>query len=415
MASSSSPQASGLTISHEQFSQRLKQIKDNLRTIGNNIKVRSTTNKNDITEQNRLVQLQQEIAALVVLFPRIEKLLLKLNTNSWQRFLRLLNLSSRQQELNILFDYIEMAIEVLSYEQPSILVAQKIRIDIERTVNRYQHPLLGMVINRFMDVYRSDSDPLKVVCGLALTSSVSAILFFGGLVGLSYQKESAANAEINEVQERLKEIREILAQDNILITESGDIINGNTSVNNANPLGNAIGGAIADQNQQELIREFREKTVRLDNLKNRQAQEQQDASILFLIVLVVSSGTLGSAISILIRINDFEKQDATDPIIPIFTGAFKPIIGSSFGLLLYAMFSSGIISVQIVPTDTVRGREFFFCSLAFVIGFSERLAKDVIKRTEETLLGEAETYLPPPPSLPAPPNANPQNPDAPRE
>jgi hypothetical protein len=412
---SSSPNSSGLSISHEQFSQRLKQIKNNLRTIGNNIKVRSTTHKNDTTEQTRLVQLQQEIAALVVLLPRIEKLLLKLNTNSWQRFLRFLKMSSRQQELNILFDYIEMAIEVLSYEQPSLLVAQKIRIDIERTVNRYQHPLLGMVINRFMDVYRSDSDPLKVVCGLALTSSVSAILFFGGLVGLSHQRENMANAEINEVQKRLTEIRETLAKDNIVITESGDIINGNTSMNNTNPLGNAIGGAIADENQQDLIREFREKTVRLDNLEDRQAQEQQDASILFLIVLVVSSGTLGSAISILIRINDFEKQDATDPIIPIFTGAFKPIIGSSFGLLIYAMFSSGIISVQIVPTDTVRGHEFFFCSLAFVIGFSERLAKDVIKRTEETLLGEAEPYTPPPQALPTLPNTEPHPPDSPQE
>lgn len=380
------------------FSQRLKQIKENLRKISHNLNLRSQRGQHSHHDHENLVAIQGEIAALVVLFPRIEKLLIQLESSSLHRVAKFLRMSSKQQELTMLFEYIEMAIEVLSHEHPSILVARKIRIDIERTVNCYQHPLMGVIINRFMDVYRSESDPLKVVCGLAFTSSISALLFFGSLIGISLQPENGT--ELLEVQERLFTIKAILEEDGVTINENGELIPLTPNVfnpnNGSNSLGSAIGQAITSDNHLELAREYRAKRLRLNTLEKLQEQERQDASILFLIVLVVSSGTLGSAISILIRINDFEKQDATDPIVPIFTGAFKPIIGSSFGLLVYAMFSSGIISVQIVPPTTARGAEFFFCSLAFVVGFSERLAKDVIKRTEDQFLGEETPPLPPP-------------------
>ncbi|NEO86286.1 MAG: hypothetical protein F6J87_18825 [Spirulina sp. SIO3F2] len=371
------------------FSTRLKQIKINLRNISDNLhrKAADPKQKTTTADEMMVLHLQQEIAELVVLFPRIEKLLIQFETNTFHRALRFLRLSSKDRELTVLFEYIEMAIEILSHEQPSLLVARKMRIDIERTVTRHQHPLLGIFLNRFRDIYRSDSDPLKVVCGLTFTTVVSAGLFFGSLVGISRQGESKLDDQINGLQDRLSEIQEELASDNIFITDDAQIIQGENPGEGDNAFGDAVGGLIATQNQQELIREFRQKRLRQRNLVEIRDQERQDASILFLIILVVSSGTLGSAISILIRINDFEKQEVSDPLIPIFTGAFKPIIGSSFGLLMYALFSSGVISVQIVPNNTARGTEFFFCSLAFVIGFSERLAKDVIKKTEERLLG----------------------------
>lgn len=383
------PSSSAATFpSLSRFSARLQQIKQNLRKISDNLKHQAGQEKLPPTEKVRMVQLQEEIAELVVLFPRIEKLLIQFEINSIHRLFRFLRLSSKDRELTVLFEYIEMAIEILSHDHPSIVVARRVRIDIERTVNRYQHPILGVLINRFRDIYRSESEPLKVVCGLAFTTVVSGGLFFGSLVGLSRQGGSELDGEINAIQERITEIREKLARDNILLTDDARIIQGETQVGDpSNPFGDAVGGVIATQNQQELIREFRQKQLRLQDLEEKRKQEVQDASILFLIILVVSSGTLGSAISILIRINDFEKQELSDPLIPIFTGAFKPIIGSSFGLLIFALFSSGIISVQIVPTNTARSEEFFFCSLAFVIGFSERLAKDVIKRTEERLFG----------------------------
>lgn len=376
------------------FSNRLKTIKGNLRQISDNLQLKAAdpTAKTTPEAAMRVLQLQQEIAELVVLLPRIEKLLIQFETNTLHRALRWLRLSSKDRQLIVLFEYIEMAIEILSHEEPSILVAQKMRIDVERTVTRHQHPLLGILINRFRDIYRSDSDPLKVVFGLTLTTLVSTGLFFGSLVGIARQGESELDSEIARLEERLLTIREELASENIQAVEDGPNVRflpGERLGEPQNAFADAVGDQIADKQQQELMREFRQKRQRQENLETTRDQERQDNSILFLIVLVMSSGTLGSAISILIRINDFEKQEVSDPLIPIFTGAFKPIIGSSFGLLMYALFSSGIISVQIVPNNTARGAEFFFCSVAFVIGFSERLAKDVIKKTENLLGAEA--------------------------
>lgn len=378
------------------FSTRLKTIKANLRKISDNLQRKATAPAAKAMPENamRVIHLQQEIAELVVLLPRIEKLLIQFETNTFHRVLRWLRLSSKDRELTVLFEYIEMAIEILSHEEPSILVAQKMRIDVERTVTRHQHPLLGIILNRFRDIYRSDSDPLKVVFGLTLTTTISAGLFFGSLVGIARQGESKLDGDISNLEERLLAIREELASENIQTLEDGTnvrFVPGERLGEPQNAFADAVGNQIADKQQQELMREFRQKRQRQENLKTTREQERQDNSILFLIVLVMSSGTLGSAISILIRINDFEKQEVSDPLIPIFTGAFKPIIGSSFGLLMYALFSSGIISVQIVPSNTARGAEFFFCSVAFVIGFSERLAKDVIKKTENLLGAEGSS------------------------
>ena len=139
-------------------------------------------------------------------------------------------------------------------------------------------------------------------------------------------------------------------------------------------------------NAKNLIREEIEKR-KLTQLE----ASQKDYSLIFFLLLVSSFGAFGSIISLFTRINDFEEKEYSDPLILLLTGAFKPLIGAIFGVLLCAVLKSGILTVQINPApDQHRSDELFFCSLAFVIGFSERLAKDVIKRTENTLLGNTE-------------------------
>ncbi|NEO26654.1 MAG: hypothetical protein F6K03_07095 [Kamptonema sp. SIO4C4] len=374
-------------VSSSNFSWRLRTIRENLRGINREIDTTQVEQKTPVQSFQEEAKLREEIAALVVLLPRIEKLLIKLEYDPLSRSLRFLRLSSKQIELRVLFEYIEIAIEVLSDKQPSIGVARKIRIDIERTVNRYEHPVLGLFINRFMDIYRSESEPLKVVSGLAFTSVIAAMFFFGSLVGLARNQETELDQKIASIQNQLEEIENQLNESNIFITEEGKVVSGVQQNNNENIFGNVVGATIQSQDLRDLVEQFRNETRQLASLQAIRTQKQQDNSLLFLIILVVSSGTLGSVISILIRISDFEKRDSSDPLVPIFTGAFKPIIGSSFGLLVFALFNSGIISLQLLPSENTRGQEFFFSSLAFVIGFSERLAKDVIKRTESTLLG----------------------------
>ena len=80
------------------------------------------------------------------------------------------------------------------------------------------------------------------------------------------------------------------------------------------------------------------------------------------------------------------KQEIIDPVIPFLIGAFKPVIGASFGIFMYALISSGLVPLNTNPTNaTGRKEELFYFAIAFTVGFSERLAKDVIARAETTV------------------------------
>jgi hypothetical protein len=106
------------------------------------------------------------------------------------------------------------------------------------------------------------------------------------------------------------------------------------------------------------------------------------------VFVVGASGALGSVVSILIRLKEFdvEFREILDPVIPFLIGAFKPIIGASFGVFMYTLISSGLIPLDTNPTEaTGRKEELFYFAIAFTVGFSERLAKDVIARAETTV------------------------------
>jgi hypothetical protein len=66
-----------------------------------------------------------------------------------------------------------------------------------------------------------------------------------------------------------------------------------------------------------------------------------------------------------------------------FTGFFKPIIGTAFALFVFATLKAGLIPLAI--DESVEGL-YFFAALAFVSGFSERFAKDIAERAEQTVV-----------------------------
>lgn len=101
-----------------------------------------------------------------------------------------------------------------------------------------------------------------------------------------------------------------------------------------------------------------------------------------LLQLVAIGGALGSIVSIMVRIQDFALLKDADHSVLFFTGFFKPIIGSSFALFVFAILSSGLIPVTIDPAKAT----YFFAALAFVSGFSERFAKDVASKAEQVVV-----------------------------
>jgi hypothetical protein len=93
--------------------------------------------------------------------------------------------------------------------------------------------------------------------------------------------------------------------------------------------------------------------------------------------LLPMAGALGSVVSILVRIKDFSEIRVVNPPALFWTGFFKPIIGASFALFVFTAFAADLISVN----DHVDGR-FLYLTFAFVAGFSERFAPDLVSRLE---------------------------------
>jgi len=101
-------------------------------------------------------------------------------------------------------------------------------------------------------------------------------------------------------------------------------------------------------------------------------------------VLVGVAGAVGSIVSMLVRIQDFDNEQAEHRAILFFTGFFKPVIGIASALFMVIVLEAGLIPLGIEDADR---RVFFFLALAFVAGFSERLASDIVSRTEGKVLG----------------------------
>jgi hypothetical protein len=65
-------------------------------------------------------------------------------------------------------------------------------------------------------------------------------------------------------------------------------------------------------------------------------------------------------------------------------GAFRPLLGALFGVALYVFVGSGIFPALTVPVGETES--LFFYAIAFLAGFSERFAADVITSTEGAIL-----------------------------
>jgi hypothetical protein len=337
----------------------------------------------DYDEESVDLQLQEEISRLAALLQKIENLVIRAEKRGFRQT------EKRVRELNSLIDFMQVAIESLFQKVPNRELAKRIRIDIERSVHNYSYPFLGFFVNRFRDIYRSNSVPLKIVTGLAVSSSIAATFIIACLLTLYFRPPSRIERQIAD-QEALinRTIQENFPRKNVPILQQGETPTPGDDSQNITALAVQLGLRVDDP---KLINLKSQMDV-LSVLREQRDLERSDVDIILLSILVFSSGALGSVISILIRISQFENEkfeltSYTDPLLPIFMGAFKPIIGSSFALLFFALISSGIITVQSISDGNNRNREFFFCAVAFIVGFSERLATDVIRKTENTIGG----------------------------
>ena len=294
---------------------------------------------------------QEELSKLIVLFHRIERLYAK-HKHNYQRL----------RELDIVFCSLQRAIE-FSQILPKDETTRRIRLDIERVIYRQEYSIFGFISNLFMHVYRSKSVKIKIACGLLVSTGFATLALSSVLIPKSLH--TIANSFL---------VQEVKASTNNALPHTPDL---KPEVKFAQTDLNLI-----QENRKELNQPNQE-------LEKKSANDFRD------IIFVLASGTLGGVVSILTRLEKFNAQEFqnaqdTDPAVPFFVGAFKPIIAACFGLLIFALIQSNIVTIKGITTDEqdLREKTFFVCAIAFIIGFSERLAQDVIRKTEDTVVGD---------------------------
>jgi hypothetical protein len=99
------------------------------------------------------------------------------------------------------------------------------------------------------------------------------------------------------------------------------------------------------------------------------------------------AGAVGAIVSVMTRLSgsgvaiDYETGRGYLALL----GAFRPLIGATFGVALYFGIASGILQTAI-PTDA-NEVFVFFAFIAFLAGFSERWAKDMLVVGRDSVAG----------------------------
>ncbi len=134
------------------------------------------------------------------------------------------------------------------------------------------------------------------------------------------------------------------------------------------------------------------------NTEGKSNQNTEDKAINFrLLILILMTGTLGGAVSLLTRLQDFDNpknQKYDDDLLPFLIGLTKPILGGSFAFFILLILNSNISPLEIRGKTEDNGNDTYLYGLltmAFVAGFSERLIPDLINQVEKRVTVEASS------------------------
>ena len=232
-----------------------------------------------------------------------------------------------QGELEMLTSNLVFAFDALKGNLNPDLVAN-IRLDTERAIRQLESPLIGSVLNRFESFLAASSTGLKILIGLVLALPLYIAI---------------PSAMI------------LMLDDASSVLEESELISANPDARNS---------AIPEI----YIKDFREGT--------------------YLMILSFIAGSTGSVISILSRVAEYNTPPSEDKysasFLPIFIGLFKPVIGGAFGILIFAAMNTSLLE-NFLNQNRTDAKWFTVISVTFVVGFSERLAKDMIGQMENRL------------------------------
>lgn len=280
--------------------------------------------------------IQEELAKQIALLQRLCEYIAKIQKSKRKSLAECVILQSKVNSAKIALSFL------LTGNTKKIILAKNIRYSIEYYLNRRSS--WGFLKNFFNQAIREWTAPTKVLLGLAMalpiyTIAIPGSLFAAGLLTVAIHVDLRTPTVNND---------------------SAKIINR------------------VDKPQPTEIQLFFQRYT--------------------LVLVSAIAGTFGSIISILLRLKQYRDTAYKGSPAPILVGFTKPLIGTAFGILVFTIINSNMISTIQVPragqdADNTDIEYYFFFSIAFIIGFSERLADDIIQRAESTLLPETANKI----------------------
>ncbi len=98
-----------------------------------------------------------------------------------------------------------------------------------------------------------------------------------------------------------------------------------------------------------------------------------------IVVVSATFGLLGSLVSVLLRLSDFDGSRRSRQFL-LFTGGVLPIVGAIFATVVCAIFASKIVGTSLIPEPALGTPVsiYFYTVVGFVAGFSERFARNLV-------------------------------------
>jgi hypothetical protein len=146
-------------------------------------------------------------------------------------------------------------------------------------------------------------------------------------------------------------------------------------------------------------------------LRAVRAYEHGDAREVRTFFACFAAGALGAIVSVMTRMASERTKLVVDYEVGrtnlMLLGAFRPFVGSIFGLALYFAVKGGLLQVKPINERTSF---YWYTVLSFVAGFSERFTKVLIDSAEKAVPGmaSAPAQPPAPPPHTAPPSPPPE-------
>ncbi|MGH9277909.1 MAG: hypothetical protein ACRD12_07355, partial [Acidimicrobiales bacterium] len=100
-----------------------------------------------------------------------------------------------------------------------------------------------------------------------------------------------------------------------------------------------------------------------------------------LLIVSLVGGALGAMVSVMTRIsrNKLKVDPYADRLFIVLCGAFRPIVGAVVAVVVQCALQADALPVK-PPTDP-SVEKYLALMLAFAVGFSERWAQDMLRRT----------------------------------